>query len=230
VLPGLSGVDAAVIDPPYGVDGALNTRTASSRSHRANDYVSFVDSVNYVSDVAVPAVKMLVDAGVRIALTPGNKCFTLYPPPSAFGALYQPASVGLQAWGRADAQPVLYYGKSPYGGKELPSRRCSYMLTETAEKNGHPCPKPLGLIKWLVSNVSLTGETVADPFMGSGTTGVACAKMGRPFIGIEIEPTYFDIACRRIAEAQRQPDMFNATKEAPSFMRQDSLFGEPVKL
>ena len=52
------------------------------------------------------------------------------------------------------------------------------------------------------------GETVLDPFMGSGTTGVACAKLGRKFIGIEIEPKYFDIACKRIEEAYSQGDFF----------------------
>jgi site-specific DNA-methyltransferase (adenine-specific) len=70
----------------------------------------------------------------------------------------------------------------------------------------HPSPKPVKLMEWVVSN--LDGETVVDPFCGSGTTGVACAKLGRKFIGIEIEPKYFDIACRRIEQAYAQPDMF----------------------
>jgi site-specific DNA-methyltransferase (adenine-specific) len=55
---------------------------------------------------------------------------------------------------------------------------------------------------------SQAGETVLDPFMGSGTTGVACARLGRSFIGIEIEQKYFDIACRRLDEAYRQADLF----------------------
>jgi DNA modification methylase len=58
-------------------------------------------------------------------------------------------------------------------------------------------------------------ETVVDPFMGSGTTGVACAKLGRRFIGIEIDPTYFVIACERIRAAYSQPDMFVASPSAP---------------
>ena len=60
----------------------------------------------------------------------------------------------------------------------------------------------------MVSNASRQGHTVIDPFMGSGTTGVACVKLGRKFIGIEIEPKYFDIACRRIEAAYAQPDLF----------------------
>lgn len=72
----------------------------------------------------------------------------------------------------------------------------------------HPTQKPLSLMFELVERVSAVKQTVLDPFMGSGTTGVACIKLGRKFIGIEIEPKYFDIACRRIEEATRQGDLF----------------------
>jgi site-specific DNA-methyltransferase (adenine-specific) len=73
---------------------------------------------------------------------------------------------------------------------------------------GHPTEKPVGLFGAWVRDFSDRGETILDPFMGSGTTGVACVKLGRKFIGIEIEPKYFDIACRRIEAAYAQPDMF----------------------
>ena len=63
-------------------------------------------------------------------------------------------------------------------------------------------------MKRLVTRVSFIGHTILDPFMGSGTTGVACAKLGRKFIGIELEPKYFDIACKRIEDAYKQPDFF----------------------
>jgi site-specific DNA-methyltransferase (adenine-specific)/modification methylase len=65
----------------------------------------------------------------------------------------------------------------------------------------HPNQKPIALMRWCVSK---TTGTVLDPFMGSGTTGVACVQLGRPFIGIEIEPRYFDSACQRITDGQRQ--------------------------
>ena len=67
---------------------------------------------------------------------------------------------------------------------------------------GHPTQKPVALMEWCLGFVE--GETILDPFMGSGTTGVACMNLGRSFIGIEREPSYFDIACRRIEDAQRQ--------------------------
>jgi DNA modification methylase len=62
----------------------------------------------------------------------------------------------------------------------------------------------------LVARFSNVGETIFDPFLGSGTTGVACVGMDRNFIGCEIEPAYFDIACKRIEDAQRQGNLFDA--------------------
>ena len=76
------------------------------------------------------------------------------------------------------------------------------------EFGGHPAPMPYPMAHGHIQTWTDNGETILDPFMGSGTTGVACAKLGRKFIGIEIEPKYFDIACKRIEEAYKQPDMF----------------------
>lgn len=74
--------------------------------------------------------------------------------------------------------------------------------------NGHPMSRAQVHFDWLVDWCADEGEVVCDPFMGSGTTGVACAALGRQFVGIEIEPRYFDIACRRIEQAHRQHDLF----------------------
>jgi len=74
--------------------------------------------------------------------------------------------------------------------------------------NLHETQKPVRLMRLLVELFSNEGETVLDPFMGSGTTGVACQRLGRKFIGIECNEPYFDIACRRIEEAARQDDLF----------------------
>ena len=70
----------------------------------------------------------------------------------------------------------------------------------------HPTQKPVALMKFCIERVG-PADTILDPYMGSGTTGVAAVQMGRRFIGIEIEPKYFDIACRRIEDAQRQGDL-----------------------
>jgi hypothetical protein len=78
----------------------------------------------------------------------------------------------------------------------------------------HPTQKPIELMKWCLGFLPAKA-TILDPFMGSGTTGVACVNLGRSFIGIEREPTYFDIACRRIEEAYRQPRLFEEPAPKP---------------
>lgn len=79
--------------------------------------------------------------------------------------------------------------------------------TQDVRSRVHPAQKPVELICDLLL-MAKDSSTVLDMFMGSGTTGVACANLGRKFIGIEIEPKYFDIACERIENAYRQSRLF----------------------
>ena len=82
-------------------------------------------------------------------------------------------------------------------------------LVNNSERHGvHPTEKPRRLMAESIGDFTDLGQTILDPFMGSGTTGVAAVQMGRNFIGIEREPKYFDIACKRIEDAQRQGDFF----------------------
>ena len=91
---------------------------------------------------------------------------------------------------------------------DMPLRLTDVHRTHLWQDNPeHPTQKPLRVMKWCLEFIP-TARTILDPFMGSGTTGVACVKLGRKFIGIEIEPKYFEIACRRIQAAYDQPDMF----------------------
>ena len=83
----------------------------------------------------------------------------------------------------------------------------AFRKSERGQTREHPTQKPIAVMEWCLGFLP-AASTILDPFMGSGTTGVACARLGRRFIGIEIEPRYFDIACRRIEDAQRQGDMF----------------------
>lgn len=87
-----------------------------------------------------------------------------------------------------------------------------YFIAPTGQQNewNHPTVKPLPLMEKIVRNTN--AETILDPFMGTGSTGVAALKHGRKFIGIEIQPKYFDIACKRLAEAERQPRLFDEPK------------------
>ena len=82
------------------------------------------------------------------------------------------------------------------------------MLRQNGEPRGdHPTQKPIGVMNWILRQLPPCCTTILDPFMGSGTTGVACIKLGRKFIGIELEPKYFDITCRRIEDEMRQLEL-----------------------
>lgn len=82
-----------------------------------------------------------------------------------------------------------------------------HRLSVTSYEKEHPTQKPVRLMEWCIDHAP-EAETICDPYMGSGTTGVAATRMGRTFVGIEREPKYFDIACKRIEDAQRQASMF----------------------
>lgn len=82
-------------------------------------------------------------------------------------------------------------------------------VKDDAGNRAHPTQKPVALMRWCIEQAKVpAGGTILDPYMGSGTTGVAAVQMGHLFVGIEIEPRYFDVACRRIEAAQRQADLF----------------------
>ncbi len=90
----------------------------------------------------------------------------------------------------------------------------SLLAENGPERAIHPTQKPVALMRWCIEQARVSaGGTILDPYMGSGSTGVAAVQMRHPFVGIEIEPRYFDIACRRIEQAQRQGDMF---RDAPA--------------
>lgn len=93
--------------------------------------------------------------------------------------------------------------------------------TNPSDRDGrHPTEKPIALMTALVSLFTMPGEVVLDPFMGSGTTGIACVRSGRKFIGIEKDPVWFDVACERISDAISRPDLFSV--ETPK-MKQAGL-------
>jgi site-specific DNA-methyltransferase (adenine-specific)/modification methylase len=206
VLPTLGRVDAVVTDPPYGVDyeGSVTKHGRNGHSYR-----SFDDSPANIEAICVPAVRLAISLARSAIVTPGNANAFKYDEPSSLGAIYYPSGANSGPWGFVCSQPLFYYGKDPYLMKALGRLPNAFSTTEATDRSiDHPCPKPLKHVKWMVNRVSFPGETILDPFMGSGTTGVAAVKLGRCFIGIEIEPKYFEIACSRIQEATRQPDLF----------------------
>jgi len=196
--------DVLVTDPPYGIGERSGT---ISKQRNRNDYAFYDDTEDNIRSVVIPIVETSIAAAGRAIVTPGGKCAWLYPKPTDIGMAYQPAACGMTHWGRTTCQPILFYGRDPHVGKTI--HPLHYQLVEQPERNGHPCPKPIKFMKWLVVRGSLPQETVFDPFMGSGTTGVACIHTGRKFIGVEIDEIYFDIAVERLRRAAAQPDLFS---------------------
>lgn len=193
VLPTLDpgSVDAVVTDPPYGVSfGGKNTK----HTKRASDGYISGDDAEIGPTTVVECVKRW-RAGVY---APAVNLWD-YPRPTEVGGVFCPSGAGLGRWGFIGTHPILYYGRCPYLASRKGHRPNSFRSFATQEPNGHPCPKP---VEWMVFAVekasSIEGESILDPFMGSGTTGVACIRTGRKFIGIEKEPKYFEIACDRI--------------------------------
>ena len=194
VLPGLPCPELVLTDPPYGLGESLTKK---------NDYWSHEDTAEnldaLILDVLTPMTEGPYPA--RVVITPGVANLWRYPQPTWTLCWATPAGAGSGPWGFCCWQPILVYGQDPYltSGK---GRRPDLILhTETAEKNGHPCPKPIGVWKKILQRVSpVDSGYILDPFMGSGTTLRAAKDLNRHSIGIEIEERYCEIAAKRLAQ------------------------------
>lgn len=190
VLPTLSGVDAVVTDPPYGL--GIN-------------YATFNDTQESISDLAAQWLPIARSISPVVMFSCGKLNEWCYPRPDGVLGWASKAGQGATSWGFPCHWPVLAYGKDPYLKQRL-GRRPDTLFLGTAKpsvgKDEHPCAKPIEVAEWMITRATTTqGSSVCDPFMGSGTTGVACVKTGRRFIGIELDHGYFEIAKLRIQKA-----------------------------
>ena len=202
ILPTLGKVDAVVTDPPYGIGDRMQGGTWGS----AEKYADFrrwdaAPSRETIARLWMISPKAIIWGGNYFDLPP-SRCWL--------------------AWDKANAVPTMADIELAWTNLDKPAKRLS--LPVGVHSHGHPTEKPLALMQWCVGHLPPAADTILDPFMGSGTTGVACAKLGRKFIGIEIHEPYFDIACRRIEEAYRQPRLFAEPRPKAT---QDNLFGRP---
>lgn len=206
VLPELSGVDAVVTDPPWGSATACN---AQRFTRAKSPWWSNVDTSKITAHQDIHGDNIEFDPRPFIggqAILWGANWFTRHLDRSG----------GWLVWDKRRGAEDMAAKGWPLGEAELAwtnvigatrvYRNLWSGLLRSSEKGEHyhPTQKPVALMEWCIS---FTSGLVLDPYMGSGTTGVASAKLGRGFIGIEIDPLYFDIACRRIEQAQRQGDM-----------------------
>ena len=207
LLDGIGAVDAVVTDPPYGIGFAAQP-TKWQRLAGA--------SPETWDDTTVADISSLLSLG-RVQIVWGGNYYRL------------PPSRGWLSWFKPDAPPSMASVELCWTNQDRNARQISHSISATnAERCGHPTQKPLAVMVWTINQFP-EAKSILDPFMGSGTTGVACARLGRRFIGIEIEERYFDIACRRIEAAQAQKDLFvhAPVAEDPADARLADLFAEP---
>mgnify|MGYP000903261652 FL=1 len=199
ILPTLPKVDAVVTDPPYGIlnlrgEGSTLAVRKSQRQQGSGTLKGRLLNVSNVEwDIAPPAEAFdEMRAQSRYQIFWGGNYFPLPPHRAAL------------VWDKQ--QPWDNFSQVELAWTNLPRPAAIFRLSATRGYDGkeHPTEKPIALMEWCIGLLPASAISIADPFMGSGTTGVACINLGRKFIGIEREPKYFDIACRRIEDAQRQ--------------------------
>lgn len=205
VLPTLERVDAVITDPPYGLGEKMKGGTKRFRTGEGG-----MNTLGAWDASAVPdLLPMLQAAGDTLMVWGGN----YYDMPSSRGWL---------VWAKINSVPTMASVELCWTNRDMNSKHFSHPCGGWDRQ--HPTEKPLALMAWCIEHAG-EAETILDPFMGSGTTGVASVRMGRKFIGIEREPKYFEIACRRIEDAQRQTTLF---EPAAPVAEQTPLFGEPA--
>ena len=216
ILPTLPKVDAVVTDPPYVLSDSGPGEShfgMSLNKFDGEDYKAIVSGFDFEG----------VFGALEAVCEPFNLfCFCSNKQISSLMAYHEARgrATTLLVWHKVNAAPFangVWRGDIEYcihargkgavfvGNAQEKKKVSEFPLVQDA---AHPTVKPLGLMRKYVGICSHADQTILDPFMGSGTTGVAAVQMGRDFIGIEREPKYFDIACKRIEDAQRQKDLF----------------------
>jgi site-specific DNA-methyltransferase (adenine-specific)/modification methylase len=196
VMPLLGKVDAVVTDPPYGIGegnakGQTRGKLAQPRVYAGVDgwdATTADDAVGY----AVRLAKHSIVFGGNYYELPPTSCWLVWDKQNGDNDF---ADCELAWTNLPKAVRRIYW-------------RWNGMIRKGDDVREHPTQKPVGVMEWCIGHLPETARTILDPFMGSGTTLVACQRLGRNGIGIEIDPDYFEIACRRVDEATRQPDMF----------------------
>jgi site-specific DNA-methyltransferase (adenine-specific) len=192
ILPTLPKVDLVLTDPPYGIADIWvggserhGWKKANSEAGLRNEWDASEPDASLIKQVVEKATVSFIWGGNYFDLPPSRRWLVWNKPERGFSL----AEAEL-AWTNMDAVVRVF----------------DYVRSEPDRI--HPTQKPVRLMEWCLKLSPKTTSTVADPFMGSGTTGVACANMGKTFYGIEREQKYFDIACKRIEDAYRQVRLF----------------------
>lgn len=182
ILPTLGAVDAVVTDPPYGIGIAANPVRQKHDKQTWDDAPASED------------VLAAILAAAPIQIVWGGNYFDL------------PPSQGFLVWDKVQPED-LTLSMCEYAWTNMKQPAKLFRRHVASYQKWHPTQKPVELMRWCIERAGFPAS-VLDPMMGAGTTGVAAVELGKRFIGIEIHRPYFDIACRRIEDAQRQERLF----------------------
>ncbi len=203
ILPLLPRFDAVVTDPPYGLGdwnerGANKGRPFADISHETQEWDQALTPADVDALRKAGKHQILWGANYYLDSLPRTKMFLVWNK----GIRRMHFNDAELAWTSGMREAVRVFDLSPSG----------------LEKE-HPTQKPLALMRWCLSYLP-KAETILDPYMGTGTTGVAAVQMNKRFVGIERERKYFEIACRRIDQATREPRL---DLEPPAKAKQEGL-------
>lgn len=198
VLPTLPKVDAVITDPPYGINKDGQKRTTGGHGGRKEYEFLGWDGERPPAEL----FGMILSAGRTHVIWGGNYFADLLPP-----------TMRWLVWDKGQ-RINQSDGELAWTSLQAALRICTMNRVEImADGAVHPTQKPVRLMCWSIEQAG-NPKSILDPFMGSGSTGVAAMQMGRSFIGIEREPSYFEIACRRIEQAQQQAQLFEPAAPA----------------
>jgi len=224
-------VDAVITDPPYGthdLGGGYGRRQLWSIDGRNGRKIENDIDLSMI-DAAYPEFRRLVINGWAAVFYAARKTPQFVASTSSeewFGNLvWDKAAPGLGYHIRYSHEDIAIFR---LGSPHRPQDAIISVIRAPRVSKLHPHEKPPSLIRPIIDWVSSKGAVVLDPFMGSGTTGVACMQLGRRFIGCEIDPSYFDIAAKRIADAAAQPPLFTLDSSAEKD-KQMGLFDEAAE-
>lgn len=199
VLPTLGTVDAVITDPPYGIESLVGAYGRGARNIAGDASLDALEDALITLNEYHSDFWALVFYSCRVS----PAFFALQHGLSYFGeVIWDKVAPGMGNPLRYQHENIAIFKK----GAPCAMEPTFSVLRAYRAGDVHPHEKPLSVMRRVCE--ILDANVILDPFMGSGTTGMACASLGRKFIGIEIEPKYFDIACKRIEDAYAQPDMF----------------------
>ena len=205
ILPTLPGCDLILTDPPYGI--GCDATIHATKPDRPSTWAKNKKYENLGWDTERPEQWVLL-----MMLAKGKDC--IFWGGNYFADALPPARAWL-FWDKM-FENTTNFSHGELAWTSLPGQLRKFTISSKAETRGgqdreHPTQKPVALIDWALS-FAPAAQTICDPYMGSGTTGVAAVKMGKAFVGIERERQYFDVACRRIEQAYAQPRLFEDAK------------------